>query len=372
VTQRGELFIGLMSGTSVDGIDAALVEFESSKQLTVLATHFTPFDADLRAEINSLAHANSALLRCADSPLHDQLAQHYAAASLALIEQSGVSTSEITGIANHGQTVRHEPNASPPFSLQLGNPQIIANLTGVTTYAQFRQADLEVGGQGAPLMPAFHSAIFGNSKNNFILNIGGIANLSQLGETVLGFDTGPGNTLMDQWILKVRGERYDKNGDWARSGKVIPELLAHLLNDPYFSLAAPKSTGPDYFNLSWLGAMDKHRPEDVQATLLALTVDSIAQQLKRLSSEGDKVFVCGGGADNQALLAGLVAALPSCNIDRTDVLGVPSDWVEAAGFAWLGYCCAHQIESNIPSVTGAGQSVVLGEVFCPARSQVML
>ncbi|MFT5573596.1 MAG: anhydro-N-acetylmuramic acid kinase [Cryomorphaceae bacterium] len=370
--QAGELFIGLMSGTSVDGIDAALVEFKSSTELSVLATLFTPFDDALRREINSLAQSNSALLHRADSSLHDRLAQNYAAASLALVEQAGVSTSQLSGIANHGQTVRHEPNASPAFSLQLGNPQIIANLTGVTTYGQFRQADLAAGGQGAPLMPAFHSAVFGGNENNFILNIGGIANLSQLGEKVLGFDTGPGNTLMDQWILKVRGERYDKDGEWARSGKVIPELLTQLLSEPYFSFAAPKSTGPDYFNLAWLGPMNMHRPQDVQATLLALTVDSIAQQIKLLSCAGDKIYVCGGGTHNQALMLRLTKALPGCSVDRTDALGVPSDWVEAAGFAWLGYCCAHRIESNIPSVTGADESVVLGEVFSPAQSQAIL
>lgn len=361
----GELFIGLMSGTSVDGVDAALVEFQSPTQLRVIETQFTRFGEELRAEINSLAQNNSGLTQCEDSSLHNSLATIYAKASLDLLLKAGVAPDAITGIANHGQTVRHEPNAKPAFSLQLGNAQMIANLTGIPCYAQFRQADLAAGGQGAPLMPAFHSALFNGAKDSLVLNIGGIANITQLGSVVVGFDTGPGNTLLDQWIHSVHGKSYDHDGQWAISGEVVSELLEHTLADPYFARTPPKSTGPDYFNLAWLGDVTEFKTQDVQATLLALTVTSIADAIKGLAGQNSNIFVCGGGAANTAMMHRLEQALPSYVIRKTDELGVPSDWVEAVGFAWLGFCQKHGIVSNLPSVTGASTSVVLGDVFTP-------
>ena len=374
MSHAGELFIGLMSGTSVDGIDAALVEFDSDKKLRVVCTQFTPFADPLREQINALALADDKLRRCEDSVLHHTLADLYAKASLALIDKAQVPKQLIAGIANHGQTVRHEPRATPAFSLQLGDPQRIADISGIDTYAQFRQADLAVGGQGAPLMPAFHQALFGNGEQRFVLNIGGIANISQLGATVVGFDTGPGNTLLDQWIHHHRGLAFDQSGEWARQGRVISAVLEKCLADPYFSRVAPKSTGPDYFNLGWLqtilhrvnNGVDDYRPEDVQATLLALTVASIADDLKRLCGAGGSVYVCGGGADNAAMMDDLKNRLSGFSIANTDALGVPSEWVEAVGFAWLGYCCKHAIKSNLPSVTGASKQVVLGEKYTPS------
>jgi len=231
-----ELYIGLMSGTSVDGIDATLVEIRSISDISVIDTQFTAFDAELRAEINAVALNNTGLTCCSDSSLHRRLANNYSQAVLNLIKKSGSNTREIRAIANHGQTVRHEPNATPPLSLQLGDPQLIANKTQIPTIGHFRQADLKAGGQGAPLMPAFHQAVFfENSKTEcYVLNIGGIANVSKLDKTVIGFDTGPGNTLLDQWIMKHHGKKYDDNGTWAQSGQCIPELLACLLEDSYF------------------------------------------------------------------------------------------------------------------------------------------
>ena len=370
----GELIIGLMSGTSVDGIDASLVEFKSCKTLSVLETEFTPFDSQLRASINHLALHNSTLKQESDSNLHSKLATHYANASLSLIKKAGLSATSIDAIANHGQTVRHEPNANPPFSLQLGDGQLIADLTKIKTVAQFRQADLAVGGQGAPLMPAFHQMMFGMQKNSYVLNLGGIANVSQLGEKVIGFDTGPANTLMDQWTQRHLHQGYDKNGRWAASGEVIKTVLENLLADPYFDLDYPKSTGPDYFNLDWLRErvknLNSYAPADIQASLLALTAVTVADQLKEMNSktasqQSGAIYVCGGGAQNQALMAALRDELPNFQIRLTDELGIPSNWVESVGFAWLGYCRLHKLSSNLPSVTGASKSVVLGEIYNP-------
>ena len=370
-----ELFIGLMSGTSIDGVDAALVAFESSSKLTVVETLFTEFEKPMREAISHAAQNNQGLRHNQDSPLHKALAPIYALACENLLAKANVAAASIRGIANHGQTVKHEPDATPPYSLQLGDGQLLANLTGITTYSQFRQADLAAGGQGAPLMPAFHRALFGEHQNALILNIGGIANITRLGEPVVGFDTGPGNVLLDQWIELQLGLPYDNNGDWASGGTVNTQLLAALLADRYFSAPYPKSTGTDVFNLAWLTAqyppLNTLTPEDVQATLVQLTVESISDAVVALIGAKDSgdaegaLFVCGGGAHNRLIMQGLKLRLTTIEIQTTDALGVPSDWVEAVGFAWLGYCCAQRIESNIPSVTGAKSSVVLGEVFVP-------
>lgn len=367
-----ELFIGLMSGTSIDGIDAALVAFDSARRLRLVETQFTEFDNNIRAAISDAAQNNLKLTRNEDSALHKSLAPLYAAACQTLLAKAKIPSGMVSGIANHGQTVKHEPGASPPYSLQLGDGQIIANLTGIKTYTQFRQADLAVGGQGAPLMPAFHQAVFGDQQASLVLNIGGIANITRLKEPLIGFDTGPGNVLLDQWIERHLNLPYDKNGEWAANGKVNNKLLSALLADPYFSAPYPKSTGTDYFNLAWLNSrypeLDKLAVEDVQATLVELTLVSIRDAIIKLGAEQGSVFICGGGANNPLILGGLGSKLRNFDVQTTNQLGVPSDWVEAVGFAWLGYCCAHQIASNIPSVTGAKSKVVLGEVFTPQSS----
>jgi len=365
-----ELIIGLMSGTSVDGIDAALVSFESACKLSVVETEFTPFSDDLRAAINSTALNNSMLFRNEDSPLHKELAEHYAQASLSLIKKSALRTGDISAIANHGQTVRHEPNATAPFSLQLGDGQLVADRTRIRTISQFRQADIAAGGQGAPLMTAFHNVLFGRSDDAFVLNLGGIANISRLGAQVVGFDTGPGNCLMDQWIEQHLGQRFDRDAEWASSGTRIESVLSQLMTDPYLHEPHPKSTGTDHYNLHWLNRqipdLGDYPPEDIQASLLAFTVESIGLALEQLNARTGELYVCGGGAQNPAIMASLKHRLNSFEIDKTDALGVPSDWVESVGFAWLGYCKQHNIPSNLPSVTGADKPVVLGQTFTPS------
>lgn len=370
MSQTEELFIGLMSGTSVDAIDAALVGFESSTKLRVIETRLTPFPEALRAEIKQTALNNSHLLKNEDSALHLALAEVYADAALNLIKAAGIDRSSITAIANHGQTVRHEPNAKPPFSLQLGDGQRIANITGIKTITQFRQADLAADGQGAPLMPAFHKAVFEGSESTFVLNLGGIANITQLGKTVVGFDTGPGNCLLDQWIAKQQNKNYDENGMWAASGQVDTALLEQLMQESYLHHPHPKSTGTDYFNLDWLAKrianIEKYTPQDIQATLLAFTVESIALAFKQLNAQSGEIYVCGGGAANATLMQALETRFSSFTVSKTDHVGIPSDWLEAVGFAWLGYCYAHNIPGNLPSVTGASRAVILGQSYVPA------
>lgn len=362
-----KLIIGMMSGTSADGIDAALVKFHSQSELEVIETAFTPFSDTLRSQIN-LTALERKINHCEESVLHETMAHHYATAASELAHKADINIADINAIANHGQTVRHEPTAKPAFSLQLGNPQKIADLSGALTIGQFRQADLNAGGQGAPLMPAFHSAVLGG-KNRYLLNIGGIANITHLSDTVIGFDTGPGNTLLDQWVHKHKNKAYDANGAWAASGKVDTQLLNRLLEDPYFSLGFPKSTGPDFFNLRWLGDVSHLEPADVQATLLALTVQSVVGEIRQLGNVPGDIFVCGGGAHNIKMMQELISALPAYTVQTTDKLGIPADWVEAVGFAWLGYCRLCNIESNLPSVTGANASVVLGEVSFPQEGE---
>ena len=367
-----QVFIGVMSGTSLDGIDTSLVEFESASKFTILETHFAAYSEELRQKINRAAQNNDALFANEDSELHFDLAPIYANACKQLLRKAEFSESDIIGIANHGQTVKHEPSAVPPYSLQLGDAQTLANLSGMTVFSQFRQADLAAGGQGAPLMPAFHSAWLNDSLNRyestFVLNLGGIANISKLGQTTLGFDTGPGNVLLDQWVEKHLNKQFDLNGNWASSGTVNKALLANLLKDSYFALDYPKSTGTDYFNLDFLyqrePKLDQLNPADVQATLVSLTAHSIALEIEKFSSKG-VIYACGGGARNDALLDALKKRLNTFEIETTDTLGLPSDWVEAVGFAWLGYCCHNRINSNMPSVTGAQAKVVLGETFQP-------
>ena len=372
-----------MSGTSIDGIDAALVSFESENRLQVIDTQFTEFSPKMRKEIDQTAQNNTALKRNEDSYLHQELAPIYASAVERLISKSGLKRSNISGIANHGQTVKHEPMAKPPYSLQLGDGQTIADLTGITTYTQFRQADLQAGGQGAPLMPAFHQALFGSNNLNanvHIVNIGGIANITHLSETITGFDTGPGNVLLDQWIEQHKAKAYDKNGDWAASGCVDANLLSNLLSDDYFSLNHPKSTGTDYFNLAWLEKRYQRlttlKPNDVQASLTELTTRSICNELIKLSDsrQETKVYICGGGARNKLIMQKMTQHLTEqlsedVTVEPSDALGIPSDWVEAVGFAWLGYCCANSITSNLPSVTGANSKVVLGQCYQPRNQE---
>ena len=362
-------FIGLISGTSMDAIDAVLVSFEPASQPRLLAHHSLPLGDTLRADLTALQQpGHDELNRTAR--LDIQMARLFAKASMELLQQAGCQASEIIAIGSHGQTIRHIPGGNFPTSFQIADPNLIAELTGITTVADFRRRDMAAGGQGAPLVPAFHNQIFRSEGiNRVIVNIGGIANITILpagsDEAVIGFDTGPGNGLMDVWIHKHLGKRFDQNGEWAAQGKIIPKLLTGMLNDPYFSLPAPKSTGKEYFHLDWL---EKHvekkmAAEDVQATLCELTATSITNEIMQAIPKSDEVYICGGGVHNQTLMQRLDNLLKPAEVASTDKLGLSPDWVEAVCFAWLAKQTLHRQTSNLPSVTGARHDVVLGGLF---------
>jgi len=358
-------YLGVMSGTSLDGLDIALIE--QNERPTLLATHYLPMPPELRAELLAL---------CASGP--DELArtavaeQHWvqlAAQGIAtLLDQQQLQPNAIRAIGSHGQTVRHEPARG--FSIQIGNPALLAELTGISVVSDFRRRDLAAGGQGAPLVPAFHQALFDDGQSRrAVLNVGGFSNLSLLeaGQPVRGFDCGPGNVLLDAWIQQQRGESFDRDGAWAASGLVQPALLQALLSDPFFQTQGPKSTGRELFNLSWLerhlANLPPFTPADVQSTLLELTACSIVNALKAAQNQTEELLVCGGGAHNGALMARLSSLLPGCRVDSTAAYGVPPDWVEAMAFAWLAHCCLEGIPGNRPSVTGARGPRVLGAIY---------
>jgi len=365
----GMHYIGLMSGTSVDGIDAALVSIPVNGQLALLATHQHPFPSAVRDAIQALMQSGPNELE-REGELDVQLGRLFAEATNALLAKSGVSASSIRAIGSHGQTIRHRPHATHPFSRQIGNPSVIAEVTGITTVADFRARDLAAGGEGAPLVPAFHQWLFRKpGVNRAVVNIGGIANISWLPATensaVLGFDTGPGNTLLDQWIVRHRNELYDRDGAWAASGRVQNDLLASLMADEYFTKVPPKSTGREHFNLAWLEQklVSKFAPEDIQSTLAELTAASIAQSLKFLPEKIGEIYICGGGSHNRQLLARLRALLPGIPVATTQILGLDPDWVEATAFAWLAHQTLAGRAGNLPSVTGARHPVLLGGIY---------
>ncbi len=383
--------VGMMSGTSLDGLDAVLCQFyeiddDNDEPVEILATVSAPFPDDLRAVLLTLTQPNGV----ADLIKNNRLAFEseldvfgwasvfYAefAASLVngLLEKAQVTPDEVMAIGCHGQTVRHRPQWR--FSLQLLDPNTLAERTGIAVVSDFRRRDMAVGGQGAPLVPAFHQAMFGQSnKRRVILNLGGIANITVLDGTdnVIGFDTGVANLLIDAWCQRHTEQAYDKNGDWARSGQVIEPLLKALLAHPYFALPAPKSTGREDFNMAWVDSILEqvahqhpnlaYSPADVQATLSELTAVSVAQAIMYTTDNvTGELFVCGGGAYNGLILARLQAHLPQWLVTTTADIGLSPLWVEATAFAWLAQQTLINAPSNLPSVTGANKAVVLGQV----------
>lgn len=363
----GSLFAGLMSGTSLDGVDAVLADFSAGVRL--LATSYRPFPADLREELLALQSPGTAELdRAALAGV--RLAELYAQGVLDVLRSSGVPAAAVAAIGCHGQTLRHAPQLG--YSLQLNQPALLAERTGITVVADFRSRDIAAGGQGAPLVPAFHQALFSDRRlGRAILNIGGIANVTHLPALdlaqarVTGFDTGPGNVLMDLWIQRHQGARYDANGDWAATGTPLEPLLECWLADGYFAAPPPKSTGRDLFNATW---MEKGLPadgsaEDVQATLAMLTARSIAHALTRWCPGFDELFACGGGAHNRQLMKLLQQELPATRVSTTADLGLDPDWVEAAAFAWLARQCLTGQPGNLPAVTGAAGPRLLGAVY---------
>ncbi len=362
------LYIGLMSGTSMDGIDAALVRF-GDHDIDLVATVTHPYPDSLRDRLAAAIRAPDACDVDTIGSLDRAVGCTFRDAAIELLAAAGRGAASVRAIGSHGQTIRHQPRAREPFTLQIGDPAIIASGTAITTVADFRRADLAVGGEGAPLAPAFHEWLFRErGRARAVLNIGGIANLTLLpgdDAPVTGFDTGPGNTLLDAWIRQHHGRAYDRDGAWADAGSVDPDLLARLLADPYFAAPPPKSTGLEHFNLEWLAAhgVDGIDPADTQATLAALTIRSIADAVP--AATVTELLVCGGGAHNAVLMAGLAAALPGVEVASTAAHGLDPDWVEAVAFAWLAMRRIEGLPGNLPSVTGASRAVALGAVHAP-------
>lgn len=366
-----ELYIGLMSGTSADSIDAALLDFGGdSPQL--LAHHCYPISNNLKQQILALCQpGDNELDRLGE--LDRVLGQHFAEAALALLSASGYSSNQICAIGSHGQTVRHRPPGSceHPFTVQIGDPNTIAEQTGITTIADFRRRDMAASGQGAPLAPAFHQAVFGlQGTERFIINIGGMANLTHLpiDRPATGYDTGPGNVLLDAWVHQHLGLPYDRSGHWASQGNSNSELLSLLLSHPFFAQEPPKSTGRESFHLPWLNdELERFAQQltamDIQATLLELTAQSIADCVKACADYRSEVYICGGGAYNQQLMQRLEKHLAPHSLTTTHELGLAPEWVEAAAFAWLARQTQLRLTGNLPSVTGANQAVILGGVY---------
>lgn len=362
-------YIGLMSGTSVDAVDAVLVTVSGNDRPVLLASYSHPMPPATRGEIQALMQPGANEIERLGE-LDMALGELFAEAANAVIRQAGVERQIIRAIGSHGQTLRHRPRAQHPFTVQIGNPSVIAERTGITTVGDFRARDIAASGQGAPLVPAFHQRMFQSpGSNRVIVNIGGIANVTYLPATpsapVSGFDTGPGNTLLDQWIRRHQNELYDRDGAWAASGRVQKYLLAQLMADGYFAKAPPKSTGREHFNLAWLEQQHagKLAPEDIQATFAELTAASIAQSLKFLPEKIGEIYICGGGNHNRHLLARLRALLPGIPVATTEILGLDPDWVEAAAFAWLAHQTLAGHAGNLPSVTGARHPVLLGGIY---------
>jgi anhydro-N-acetylmuramic acid kinase len=363
------LFVGLISGTSLDGVDTVVVDL-SSHPPHLLASHVEPYSSQLRTSLRALCQpGKNEIDRMGE--LDRQVGFTFASACQTLLKKTGLTPQQITAIGSHGQTIRHRPDAGNPFTVQIGDPNTIAELTGITTVADFRRRDMALGGQGAPLVPALHRALFQQpGKRRIILNLGGIANITCLPETVTqpvtGYDTGPASTLLDRWIEKHQAVRLDHQGAWARGGRINENLLNDLLADPYFRLPPPKSTGSEYFSLDWLlRRLDGHELSavDVQATLVELSAVTVAGAIIHEGYEKAEVLVCGGGVHNRYLLERLASQLDAASLQPTSAYGVDPDWVEAITFAWLAKRTLDGLSGNLASVTGAERDVVLGGIY---------
>jgi anhydro-N-acetylmuramic acid kinase len=359
-----ELYAGLMSGTSLDGVDGVLVDFRSSPWRLV-ASRSLPYPSEVRIEALALNESGADELARA-ALLGNALSEIYADATRALLESAGLRAEAITAIGCHGQTVRHQP--ARRYTIQLVNGALLAERTGICTVCDFRSRDIAAGGQGAPLVPAFHAARFRSSVvHRVIVNLGGMANITDLPTDgpVSGFDTGPANVLLDSWAQSHRRDPFDRSGAWAATGSVIAPLLASFLAEPYFAEAPPKSTGRDTFNRKWLSgfAPERHAPADVQATLAELTAASIADAITRHCASATEVVLSGGGAENTDLARRLAARLPGRKITDTGALGVSPKLVEAYAFAWLAREALAGRPGNVPEVTGASGLRILGAIY---------
>lgn len=362
------LYLGLMSGTSADGIDAALAQFPVDGGCRFVEGLTLPWDPLLRERLVSLGQGGELASLDELGDVDARIGLAFAAAAVALLQHSGVDAAQVRAIGSHGQTVRHRPSASPAFTLQLGDANRIAEHTGITTVADFRRRDVAAGGQGAPLMPAFHLAMLGTAdEDRAVLNLGGIANLTLIPRegTLLGFDTGPANALLDAWCERHTGRTYDADGAFAASGVVDAGLLARWRDDPWFALPPPKSTGREQFHLAWVQQQigdGQHVAADVQATLLELTAVTVADALLRTLPGARRVLVCGGGVRNGHLMQRLAARLPGVVVESSARHGLDPDFLEALGFAWLAQRTLDGLAGNLPSVTGAAGPRILGAI----------
>lgn len=361
-----EYYIGLMSGTSIDAIDAVLLDTTDDK-FTLLHTVEQQIPEPLKQDIIDLCSPGDNEIERMGK-LDNQLAELFASACHSLLETSKLTPNDIRAIGSHGQTIRHHPNREHGFTLQIGNPALIAEQTSITTVADFRRADVAAGGQGAPLVPAFHQAVFANSTiNRVILNIGGMANISILQNgKVSGFDTGPGNVLLNSWIQNELNHSYDDNGNWAKQHETEEGLLKQMLEDKYFQLAPPKSTGREHFNLDWITQQLKQygktlKPGTIQACLTELTAETIANAITQ-HANCEEVYVCGGGAYNTFLMELLRDKL-KVPVRTTSEIGIEPSYVEAAAFAWFAKQTLNGLSSNVPEVTGAKHPVIMGAIY---------
>ena len=364
-----ELYIGMISGTSRDGVDAVLVDFEEQRP-DLLMARCVPYPTALRAEIDLVIDAGERPAPGSTRTLDRQLGHFFARIANDLVRDAGLETHDIRALGSHGQTVWHEPGGQRPVSLQLGNGFVIANVTRIPTVTDFRAADVAAGGQGAPLAPLLHRELFASDEEKrAVLNLGGISNLTLLnpGEPVRGFDCGPANCLLDLWIRRHEGADFDDGGSWAAGGDLHGQLLGRLLSDPYFAAPPPKSTGLELFNAAWL---DQHlqgvtaRPRDVQRTLVELSVQTISDALHLAGGTG-QLLVCGGGVHNRFLMARLSDQLGDITVRPSQALGIHPDWVEATLFAWLARERIHQRSIDTGSITGAREAILLGEINQP-------
>ncbi len=388
--KTNNFFIGILSGTSMNSIDAIMMDFSNNNH-KIIATVNYPFNKKLAAKLLSIINAGGCSLRELGTIDH-KLGIEFAKAVNKLLSKTAINPEQITAIGCHGQNIWHEPRAKDPFTMQIGDPNIICVFSKIVTIADFRRKDMAYGGQGAPLVPAFHAAVFRSPlKTRAIINIGGISNITVLpknfDQKVVGFDLGPGNCLMDEWVqtkFKKLKISYDQNGLLASSGKIITKLLNICLQDPYFKRLPPKSTGREYFNQAWLNkkiklsqlaeakisktAVKPYKNQDVLATLLHLTANIISNQIKMINKSSkdqiEEIYICGGGASNKALLA-LLKKTINCPVGVTQNLGIHANWVEAALFAWLAKQTVEGKPGNLPSVTGAKSLAILGSIYLP-------
>ena len=364
-------FIGLISGTSADGIDAAIIKYDDQEKIKQVAFDTYAYPDQLRTELIQVINNNQSMTLAEFGRLDAEVGDAFTEAVNSICTHAGIELNKVDAIGSHGQTIYHAADQQPPYSIQLGDPNRIAYKTNCTVVADFRRMDLAAGGQAAPLAPLLHETLFRSAQiNRIVINLGGISNITYLPADqhlpVIGFDTGPASCLMDAWCLEHTGQAYDNNGQWAKTGTLIPSLLQALLNEPYFDKLYPKSTGREYFNSQWISAkypdLEKHATEDVQATLLTLTQQTISNAIKNICTDAE-IILCGGGVYNQTLVSALQQAHPQQNVCTTATMNYDPNAIEALLFAWLAAKRFNKQVIDTRSITGAQSPFLLGNIF---------